>query len=70
MKSLCPKDISIRLRMKSGLGMWNFQDVRAIKICFIDPLIFQMGKTEARRGCHWAGVCHRSLVGWARALAP
>lgn len=70
MKSLCPKDISIRLWIKSGLGMWNFQDVRAIKICFIHPLIFQMGKTEVRRGCNWARVCHRSSVGQARALAP
>lgn len=69
MKSLCPKDISIRLWMKSGLVMWNFQVVRAVKICLIDPLIFQMGKTEARRGCNWARVCHRFLVGQARALA-
>lgn len=48
MKWLYPKDISVGLWMKSGLCIWNFQDIRATKICLVHSLIFQMGKTEAR----------------------
>lgn len=55
MKWLCPKDISVALWMKSGLGIWNFQDIRATKICLVHSLIFQMGKTEARGAIPWLG---------------
>lgn len=53
MKSLCPKDISIRLLDEVRLGMWNFVMLEPLKFVSLTP--FQMGKTEARRGCHWAG---------------
>lgn len=62
MKWLCPKDISVGLWMKSGLGIWNFQDIRATKICLVHNLIFQMGKTEARGAT--PGLGWPQILGW------